>query len=99
MREAGHCIQKIGELTMERDFLSDTGSVDCDDASGGSWSNGNAPLSIALAVRAAWRESVEPVLTNLSKPDGEQLALMRRIRRATSEASIFRQPHDDADTS
>ena len=31
------------------------------------------------------------------EPDAEQLGLMRRMERATSGASVFRQPHDDAD--
>ena len=59
MREA-ELLQKIGELTMERDFLSH-GSVDCDDAPAGVGRT-QRPAVDALAVRAAWRESVEPVL-------------------------------------
>ena len=44
MREA-ELLQKIGELTMERDLLYRTGSIDCDDAPAGVGRTVNAPLS------------------------------------------------------
>ena len=60
---------------------------------GGSWSNPTPRCRCAQAVRAAWRESVEPVLLEPLEPDGEQLALMRRM-----DELHLKHPFDDADT-
>ena len=95
MREA-ELLQKIGELTMERDFLShEARSIAMTPRR--ELVEPNAPLSMRWQCELLgvnWSSLYyEPVA-----PDGEQLALIASDGRATSEASIFRQPHDDTDT-